>query len=117
MTEAGGASLATAGITTIFDLRSSHEQEQESTPDFRRHGVRNVGVPVFEQDASPIGLEDSFPGFAFVYRQMLERGQPAYLTMFRELSRTGIAAALILDLGGGALGLDARLPAFRRNGG
>ena len=114
LTEAGVATLAEAGVRTIVDLRSGVEREASPTPDTARFGIVKVAAPVFEQDASPAGLSaEEFPGFATVYERMLVQGATAYRTLFSVLAeadgrvlfhcaagkdRTGIAAALLLDI-------------------
>lgn len=64
---------------------------------------------------SPTGFNGEFPGFAVVYAMFLEIGGPAYRTLLETIAeadgrvlfhcaagkdRTGIAAALLLDLAG-----------------
>ena len=114
LTEAGVSALAEAGVRTVVDLRSSAERETAPTPDMAPFGIINVAAPVFEQDASPAGLAtEEFPGFASVYERMLVQGTDAYRTLFSILAeangrvlfhcaagkdRTGIAAALLLDI-------------------
>jgi len=114
LTEVGVASLADTGVRTVVDLRSGVERAAAPTPEMAPFGIINVAAPVFEQDASPVGLTtDDFPGFASVYERMLVQGADAYRTLFGVLAdskgrvlfhcaagkdRTGIAAALLLDL-------------------
>jgi len=114
LTEVGVASLADTGVRTVVDLRSAVEREAAATPETARFGITNIAAPVFEQDASPVGLTtDDFPGFATVYERMLVHGAEAYHTLFGVLAdsegrvvfhcaagkdRTGVAAALLLDL-------------------
>lgn len=115
LTRAGLESLADSGVTTIVDLRSRVERERDVTPDPAAVGITHVFAPVFEQDQSPVGLAPEFPGFATVYRRMLETGRNAYRTLFETLAeedgrvlfhcaagkdRTGVAAALMLGLAG-----------------
>ncbi|MGE5594577.1 MAG: tyrosine-protein phosphatase [Hyphomicrobiales bacterium] len=107
--------LRDLGVTTIVDLRSTVERERDVTPDVTAAGIRVVHAPVFEQDASPVGLEPEFFGFAKVYEHFLERGKDAYRTLFETMARddgavlfhcaagkdrTGVAAALLLELAG-----------------
>jgi len=107
--------LAAHGVGTVVDFRSTMEREREVTPDLSAHGIRVVHAPVFEQDASPVALEPEFPGFAKVYERMLEMGRSAYRSLFEVIAeaptgvlfhcaagkdRTGVAAALALDLAG-----------------
>jgi protein-tyrosine phosphatase len=103
------------GIRTVVDFRSKVERERDVTPDLTAHGIQVINAPVFEQDASPVALEHDFPGFATVYERMLEMGRPAYRSLFETLAeapggvlfhcaagkdRTGVAAALALELAG-----------------
>ena len=113
LTEAGMGALADTGVRTIVDLRSQVERERDVTPDVERFGITRVNAPVFEQDASPVGLSGEFPGFAAVYPRMLESGTKAYRALFETVAdteggvlfhcaagkdRTGVAAALLLSL-------------------
>jgi protein-tyrosine phosphatase len=116
LTDAGLRSLADAGVRTIIDLRSTVERERDVTPNPASVGIRHVFAPVFEQDQSPVGQStEEFPGYALVYRRMLETGRNAYRTLFEFASeadgsvlfhcaagkdRTGVAAALMLSLAG-----------------
>ena len=115
LNDAGAMQLAGLGITTVFDLRSENERTQMATPELLHHGIRLTGAAVFEQDASPVALAEGFPGFEIVYREMLTNGRNAYRTMFEQLAlssggflfhcaagkdRTGIGAALLLELAG-----------------
>jgi protein-tyrosine phosphatase len=107
--------LSAHGIGAVVDFRSTVERERDVTPDLSRHGIEVVHAPVFEQDASPVALEREFPGFAKVYERMLEMGRSAYKSLFELIAdaptgvlfhcaagkdRTGVAAALALDLAG-----------------
>lgn len=107
--------LRERGVRVVVDLRSTVERERDATPDMAWAGISSVHAPVFEQDASPVGLEAEFAGFATIYERFLETGKPAYRTLFREIARsdegvlfhcaagkdrTGVAAALLLDLAG-----------------
>ncbi len=113
LTPAGLGTLADAGVEVIVDLRSRVERERDATPAPEPFGIRRVEAAVFEQDASPAGLGENFAGFAPVYRSMLEIGKPAYRTLFTTMAethgtvlfhcaagkdRTGLAAALLLEL-------------------
>jgi protein-tyrosine phosphatase len=115
LTDAGVRSLAETGVTTVVDLRSTVERERDVTPDLGGVGLKHVIAPVFEQDQSPVGLADEFPGYAVVYQRMLETGRKAYRTLFEVIGdskgrvlfhcaagkdRTGVAAALMLSLAG-----------------
>lgn len=116
LTEAGIGTLHDAGVRTIIDFRSDQEREREATPDMARWGIRGVHAPVFNGDASPAGLaRDSFPGYSYVYQRFLDIGADAYRTLFETVAddegaivfhcaagkdRTGVAAALLLDLAG-----------------
>ncbi|MGE3073993.1 MAG: tyrosine-protein phosphatase [Dehalococcoidia bacterium] len=118
LTPNGIGSLSDYGIAAIVDLRSSMERERDITPDPTSAGIRHFFAPVFEQDHSPVGMADEFPGYAVVYERMLETGQAAYRTLFEVIAetegrvlfhcsagkdRTGVAAALMLGL----VGVDA----------
>ena len=115
LTDSGLSALADARITTIIDLRSSVEREEHGTPNSASFGIRNVHNPIWESDASPAGLGDEFDGYAPIYRAMLETGAPAYRRLFETIAqspdgvlfhcaagkdRTGVAAALLLELAG-----------------
>lgn len=115
LTGSGLAALAESRITTIVDLRSSVERSEQGTPDPAPFGIRSVHNPIWEADASPAGLGDEFDGYAPIYRAMLESGAPAYRRLFEIIAesadgvlfhcaagkdRTGVAAALLLDLAG-----------------
>lgn len=115
LTSRGLEGLRELGVSTIVDLRSDVERAREVTPDTRRFGIEVVHAPVFQQDASPVGLAGEFPGFAVVYAMFLEVGRPAYRVLFETLAeaegrvlfhcaagkdRTGVGAALLLELAG-----------------
>lgn len=116
LTDAGAAALADAGVRTVIDLRSDEELEREVTPDLTRFGIRSVHAPVFQTNASPVGLgTDTFPGYGFVYERFLDVGAPAYRTLFETVAdtddgvlfhcaagkdRTGVGAALLLEAAG-----------------
>jgi protein-tyrosine phosphatase len=115
LTERGLEQLRERDVLTIVDFRSDVERERDVTPDTRRFGIRVVHAPVFQHDASPAGLAGEFPGFAAVYAMFLEVGAPAYRVLLETLAeadgrvlfhcaagkdRTGVAAALLLELAG-----------------
>ncbi len=115
LTDTGMRHLAEAGVTTIIDFRSDMELERDVTPDSAPYGIRNIHAPVFQQDASPVGLEAEFPGYGVIYERFLDMGRNAYRTLFETAAeadgrilfhcaagtdRTGVAAALLLDLAG-----------------
>lgn len=119
LTSKGIGALFEVGVTTIVDLRSTVERERDITPDAMSAGIRLIHAPVFEEDQSPVGQANEFPGYAVVYERMLETGQAAYRTLFEIIAdtngrvlfhcsagkdRTGVAAALLLGLAG----VDAR---------
>lgn len=112
---AGLQAFADHGISTIIDLRSSAERGREVTPNPAPYGLRHVFAPVFEEDASPAGLGEKFAGFSVVYPSMLETGRNAYRVLFETIAeseggvvfhcaagkdRTGVAAALLLEVAG-----------------
>jgi protein-tyrosine phosphatase len=110
------ATLARLGIRTVCDFRSAAERTRDVTPDLTPLGIATVVAPVFESDASPVGqATDAFPGFAHVYRRMLETGGAAFAALANTIAharggvlfhcaagkdRTGLAAALLLDVAG-----------------
>jgi len=115
LTAAGVERLAATGVRVVVDLRSRAEREEYPTPGVSALGIETINAPVFEADASPTGLAGQFPGFQAVYRSMLESGRGAYRTLFEVIAdtpggvlfhcaagkdRTGVAAALLLDLAG-----------------
>ena len=115
LTSNGLGALADSGVEVIVDLRSTEERARDVTPDAAPFGIRQVHAPVFEQDASPAGLGAEFKGYGPVYISMLDTGRDAYRTLFETVAsadgrvlfhcaagkdRTGIAAALLLDLAG-----------------
>ncbi len=115
LTDTGMRGLAEAGVTTIIDFRSDVERERSVTPDPAPYGIRHIHAPVFQEDASPVGLENAFPGFGTVYGRFLEMGRDAYRTLIEVTAdaggrvlfhcaagkdRTGVAAALLLDMAG-----------------
>lgn len=115
LTERGLEQLRERDVLTIVDFRSDVERERDVTPDTRRFGIRVVHAPVFQHDASPAGLAGEFPGFAALYAMFLEVGAPAYRVLLETLAeadgrvlfhcaagkdRTGVAAALLLELAG-----------------
>lgn len=111
----GITGLRDLGVRLVLDLRSSEERERDRTPDLAPHGIQSAHAPVFESDASPAGLDQEFPGYATIYRRFLDTGREAYRTLFEALAetegaflfhcaagkdRTGVAAALLLDVAG-----------------
>lgn len=115
LTDNGMRGLAEAGVTTIIDFRSDAERERSVTPDPTPYGIRHIHAPVFQEDASPVGMEHEFPGFGTIYARFLEMGRDAYRTLIEVTSeaegrvlfhcaagkdRTGVAAALLLEIAG-----------------
>jgi protein-tyrosine phosphatase len=115
LTDNGMRSLAEAGVTTIIDFRSNAERERSVTPDPAPYGIRHIHAPVFQEDASPVGMEREFQGFGTVYERLLEMGRDAYRTLIEVTSevegrllfhctagkdRTGVGAALLLEIAG-----------------
>lgn len=116
LTDTGMRHLAEAGVATIIDFRSDMELQRDVTPDPTPYGIRSVHAPVFQHDASPAGLDSKdFPGYGPIYERFLEVGAPAYRTLFETAAeangrilfhcaagkdRTGVAAALLLNLAG-----------------
>lgn len=115
LTEQAFDELDRLNVRTVVDFRSAPEREEHATPELGRHGIRHVVAPVFETDGSPSGLVENFPGYAAVYRGFLETGRGAYRQLAETIAasegglifhcavgkdRTGVAAALLLDLAG-----------------
>jgi len=115
LTDAGVESFVAHGITTVVDLRSEPEREKMPTPSMEARGVRHVFAPVFKGDASPGAFAKDFQGFERIYQRFLETGREAYRVLFQVIAatdgglvfhcaagkdRTGVAAALLLDLAG-----------------
>jgi protein-tyrosine phosphatase len=115
LTEAGADALAGHGVATVVDLRSEREREEFRTPNLSSRGIRHVFAPVFREDASPPSYAEGFEGFAPIYRRFLETGRDAYRVLAEAVAesdgavlfhcaagkdRTGVAAALLLDLAG-----------------
>ena len=117
LTEAGLAAFGDLGVGVVVDFRSAVEHERYPTPDLRAHDVTIIKAPVFETDASPGALarQDQYPGLAAIYRQFLTEGGGAFRTFFETVAtapgavlfhcavgkdRTGLAAALLLELAG-----------------
>lgn len=117
LTAAGQAALAGLGVRVVVDFRSDVEHERYPTPDLSASDINVIKAPVFQTDASPGALArvESFPGYAATYRQFLTEGGRAFRTLFETIAtvsgpvlfhcaagkdRTGVAAALLLDLAG-----------------
>jgi protein-tyrosine phosphatase len=107
--------LRDRGVRTVVDFRSEAERERDVTPDLAPFGIRKVLAPVWDQDASPPGMANEFPGYAAVYPLFLEVGAFAYRTLFETIAdtdgvlifhcaagkdRTGVDAALLLETAG-----------------
>ena len=117
LTEAGLAGLSDLGVRVVVDFRSSVEQEASPTPALGAHDITIIDAPVFQTDYSPGALSrrEAFPGYAAIYQQFLTEGGSAYRTLFETIAmasgavlfhcsagkdRTGVAAALLLELAG-----------------
>ncbi len=117
LTAAGLAAFGDLGVSVVVDFRSEVEQERYPTPQLSAYGVTVIGAPVFETDASPAGMaqQEEYPGLAAIYRHFLTEGGAAYRTLFEAIAtapgavlfhcavgkdRTGLAAALLLELAG-----------------
>lgn len=117
LTEAGQTAFADLGVKVVVDFRSDVEHEMYPTPDLSAHDITVIEAPVFQSDASPGALagQERYPGHAAIYRQFLTEGGGAYRTLFETIAtasgpvlfhcavgkdRTGVAAALLLDLAG-----------------
>jgi protein-tyrosine phosphatase len=114
LVDAGARTLVEAGITTIVDLRSSTELEVRPTMDLTAYEMRTVHASVAEYDASPLEIRE-FKGYAHRYRELLELGRGGFRRLFETIAasesgvlfhcsagkdRTGLAAALLLELAG-----------------
>jgi protein-tyrosine phosphatase len=115
LTDCGVDSLVQHGVRTVVDLRSERERDEFPTPDMARHGIRQVFAPVVRGDASPATFADGFVGYGPVYRDFLHAGRDAFRTLVAVIAesdggvlfhcaagkdRTGVAAALLLDVAG-----------------
>lgn len=117
LTGAGQAALGDLGVRAVVDFRSAVEHERYATPDLGAYDVTIINAPVFEADASPGALasQDRYPGLAAIYQHFLTEGGSAYRTFFEAVAttpgpvlfhcavgkdRTGLAAALLLNLAG-----------------
>lgn len=117
LTGAGQAALADLGVRVVVDFRSDVEHEHYPTPDLSALGINVIEAPVFQTDASPGALarQESFPGYAATYQHFLTEGGAAFSTLFETIAtasgpvlfhcaagkdRTGVAAALLLELAG-----------------
>ncbi|MCC7364783.1 MAG: tyrosine-protein phosphatase [Dehalococcoidia bacterium] len=115
LTPASVGRLADLGVRAVVDLRSTVERQRDVTPELADAGIAAIHAPVFEQDASPVGLAEQFPGFATVYQRMLASGRTAYRVLFETVARTdgtvlfhcaagkdrtGVGAALLLSVAG-----------------
>jgi protein-tyrosine phosphatase len=115
LSDDGVDGLLAAGIRTVIDLRSDEERQRMATPALAPAGIDHVFAPVFQSDASPGSLVLEHGSFAPAYERFLCSGHAAYLAMFRIAAtasggvlfhcaagkdRTGVAAALLLDLAG-----------------
>lgn len=115
LTERGVGALRDEGVTAVVDLRSGVERRDTATPDLGFAGIRMVAAPVFEQDGSPVGMREAFPGYATVYQRLLDIGRTAYRRLFETIAetdgrvlfhcaagkdRTGVGAVLLLSLAG-----------------
>jgi protein-tyrosine phosphatase len=123
LTDAGLRALAERyGLRTVIDLRSDEELAGDGRAPFARVGVRHVHAPVFratdltreEREARFAEMRAGTYDWAAAYAGMLEVGGPAYRRMFETLAttdalpavfqcaagrdRTGVAAALLLDV-------------------
>ena len=117
LTHAGQAALRDLGVSVVVDFRSDTEHETYPTPDLSAYDINVIEAPVFQTDASPGALarQDRYPGHAAIYRQFLTEGGDAFRTLFETMAmasgpvlfhcavgkdRTGVAAALLLQLAG-----------------
>ena len=117
ITENGFQELQKKNITTIIDLRTTREYSSAPTPDFVRNNIAIVEAPVFDITDSPIkqSEQQGFAGFTLTYRKFLTEGSSTFRKLFETISdsdggvlfhcavgkdRTGVAAALLLDLAG-----------------
>lgn len=107
--------LRSLGVKAVVDFRSQRELEQTPTPAALSESIAVTHAPVFTSDASPAGFDTEFPGFGPVYQRFLDEGKPAYRALAETIlrtdgsvlfhcaagkDRTGVAAALLLELAG-----------------
>ncbi|KAI0727345.1 protein-tyrosine phosphatase-like protein [Fomitopsis betulina] len=125
ITDDGKAQLRELGVTTVYDLRSDTEIERYDTPCPEIDGVEIARIPVFKvEDYSPPMMAKRFElyasgkteAFMELYSQILDHGGPAFGAIFKHVrdrpsepfvfhctagkDRTGVAAALLLELVG-----------------
>ena len=117
LTEAGQTALADLGVRVVVDFRSDVEHEHYPTPDLGARGISLIKAPVFQTDYSPgaQAQREEYPGHAATYRHFLTEGGGAFRTLFETIAtasgavlfhcavgkdRTGVAAALLLELAG-----------------
>jgi len=115
LTPAGIGTLRDGGLEAIVDLRSPKEQAQEATPDLSGAGIRIISAPVYQDELQPARYEGGWVTTAVAYQRLLAAGMGAFKTLFETIEdtngavlfhctagkdRTGVAAALLLDLAG-----------------
>ncbi len=103
------------GITCVVDLRSRTERERDRSPQLADYGITLLELEVLAEDASPLALGRKFEGHAALYRRMLDTGGAAFGVLVDTIARsdggvmfhcaggkdrTGVAAALLLDIAG-----------------
>ncbi|TRM68216.1 protein-tyrosine phosphatase-like protein [Schizophyllum amplum] len=125
ISDEGKAQLKALGVTTVFDLRSDTEMDKYNTPVPNIEGIEIVRAPVFEkEDYSPEMMAKRFrlyasgktEAFMELYTQILDNAASSFGAVFRHVrdrpsdgflfhctagkDRTGILAALLLQLAG-----------------
>ncbi|KAF9651766.1 hypothetical protein BDM02DRAFT_3090662 [Thelephora ganbajun] len=125
ITGEGKSQLKSLGITHIFDLRSDPEMAKWQSPIPQIDGVEVIHAPVFKnEDYSPEMMAKKFKlystnkteAFMELYTQIMDNAGPSFRTILRHIrdnpnsscifhctagkDRTGILAALLLNLAG-----------------
>ena len=117
ITRNGLEAMQEKNITTIVDLRSIGEYKHSPTPDFIHQNFKVIEAPVIDITGPPDKnmTDQSYPGHISLYRSILTKGSFAFRILFETINdniggvlfhctvgkdRTGLAAALLLDLGG-----------------
>ena len=115
LTGAGIDRLREIGVRSVVDFRSAPEQMEEPTPDFSSLGIRVISAPVYPDDGAVSRFVGEWTTTAVAYERILASGVFAFRTLFETIAdrdgavlfhctagkdRTGVAAALILDLAG-----------------
>jgi DNA-binding MurR/RpiR family transcriptional regulator len=115
LTPAGIEQLRRLDVTAVVDLRYDDECRRYPTPSLEHAGIATVRAPMYEVPPSVQPDLDDRAGWIAVYRGWVEQSQSAMRTLVDTIAgtdgsvimychlgedRTGIAAALLLDLVG-----------------